>query len=84
MKENTLRIRINKPAHQVFRFTLNTQNTPLWVRSITKEETGGWPIHKGSVYRSRNKNGQWVEYMVTEFEENNMFVFAKKDTDYHA
>lgn len=81
MKDKTLVIKINKPAEEVFDFTLNPKNTPKWLDSIIKEEVNKSPVKKGTVYRNQNTQGEWGEYTLTEFEKNEMFVFAKDN--YH-
>lgn len=83
MKEKKLVIKINKPVSEVFAFTINPKNTPLWVASIAEEETSEWPIKNGTIYKNRGGDGKWSEYLISEFEANKRFVFSKKDSDYH-
>lgn len=83
MKDNKLTVQINKPVSEVFAFTVNPNNTPLWVDTIVYEESNEWPIKAGSVYRNKNKQGKWSEYDITSFEENKSFVFSLRGSSYH-
>ena len=83
MQENKLTIRINKPIHKVFVFTTNPQNTPLWLDSVVTEQVNEWPVKQGSIYRNQDKDGNWSEYVVSEWKENEMFVWDKKNSNYH-
>ena len=84
MKSKELRIRINKPDNQVFAFIINPDNTPKWLDSIMAEETSDWPIVVGTIYKNRGwESTDWSEYVVAEFEENELFTLDEKDGPYH-
>lgn len=83
MKSNKLLIKINKPIKEVFFFTLNPNNTPLWIDSIVKEKVNEQPTKLGTVYKNVNSEGEWSEYIVTAFEKNKMFEMTSKNKNYH-
>jgi len=83
MKDNRLIIQINSAARDIFAFTLNPANTPLWIDSIVKEEINETPTRLGSIYRNMNKSGKWSEYIITAFERDRMFEMTSKDGNYH-
>lgn len=78
-----LTIQINRPVTEVFQFTLDPNNTPLWVDSIVKEEVNMTPPRVGAIYRNVNKAGVWSEYLVTKYDENKLFEFVASDKNYH-
>ncbi len=57
MKKNRLNIQINRPAKEIFEFTLNPHNTPLWINSIVKEKINQKPTKFGTIYKNLNKVG---------------------------
>jgi len=83
MRDSRLTIKINKPAAEVFEFTTNPKNTPLWVPSIIKEETNEYPAKVGTIYRNTSDNKNWTEYLVSKFEKDKIFVFNKVNDTYH-
>lgn len=83
MKQNRITVVINKKPEAVFAFVLDPQNTPRWIDLIEAEETNEWPARLGTVYRNRNRQGEWREYTVTAYEHNKMFVLSRKDGGYH-
>ncbi len=82
MKENKLTIQIDKPIEEVFEFTINTENTPRWIDSITKEEAE-LPIGLNTRYRNFNLKNEANEYIVTRFELNKIFEMAMVGADYN-
>ena len=83
MKELKLNITIDKPAHEVFDFCVNPENTPRWIDSIVKEETNEWPSRLGTIYKNTSGNGEWAEYKMTEFEEGKKFTMSRVSPPYH-
>lgn len=83
MRENTLRIVINKPVQFLFEFSLNPQNTPRWVDSIQKEVASERPTKLGTIYKNWTKEGVATEYEVTDFGENRGFTLSEIGGDYN-
>lgn len=83
MKENKLTIQINKPAREVFAYTITPPNTKFWVDSIIDEKTSEWPVQVGTVYQEQMKGGEWQSYTVVDFKEDNVFELISKDSNYH-
>lgn len=82
MKDKRLVVTINRSAKIIFDFVLDPHNTSLWIDTIVKEQTNEFPAKKGTVYKNQNKKGEWSEYTLTEFEEDQMFVMAQNDGSY--
>jgi hypothetical protein len=83
MKKLRLKVVINKPVSEVFQFTTNPKNTPLWVGSVIEEQTNEWPVKVSSVYKNTSDGVNWSEYIVSKFEKDKIFVFDKIDSSYH-
>lgn len=83
MKNNRLTVMINRPISEVFDFLLNSNNTPLWIDSIVKEEINESPVKVGSKYGNQSKDGVWSEYTVVSLNPNKSFEFLKSDNNYH-
>jgi len=72
MQENKIVVIINKPIEEVFEFTTNPQNTPLWVPFIEEEIAEEFPPKIGTIYKNRRADS-WNTSQVTEYEPNNLF-----------
>lgn len=72
MQENKITITINKPIEEVFEFTTNPKNTPLWVSFIDEEVTDEFPPKIGSIYKNR-RGDSWNISKVSEYERNKFF-----------
>ena len=85
MKEGSVRqtVIINKPAHEVFDFTINPENTPKWVDGVVREQTNESPTKLGTVYRNQGHDGSWSEFEITAFEADSMFEMTKKGDNTH-
>lgn len=83
MKQNRITIKINKTPKEIFDFYINPINTPLWLDSIVHEKTNEWPIKIGTIYWNQNEQGLWMEYIVTDLKENEIYELVSKDGNYH-
>lgn len=83
MKSNKLTVRINKPIHEVFTFTITPPNSTLWITDVLNEETNEWPVKEGTVYTLQTKEGSFSEVTVTDIK-NDVFVeWISEDRNYH-
>ncbi|HSW79390.1 MAG TPA: SRPBCC family protein [Candidatus Saccharimonadales bacterium] len=84
MKDLKLTIEINRPAKEIFDFTLNPENTPKWVDFIGHEETDEWPVKLGTIYRNRaNPGAEWSEFKLSEYDPGKLFTLSKVDGSYN-
>ena len=83
MKDKRLTIVINKSVKDVFEFTINPANTPKWIEGIVLEETNEQPIKLGTVYKNKNKSGNWNKYIVSAFVKDKTFQLKRINADYN-
>ncbi len=83
MQENKLTVIINRTVEDLFEFTTNPKNTPLWIASITKEVSDGFPPKVGTQYKNCGKNSVWDLYKVTEYEAPKIFSLTDLEENYH-
>lgn len=83
MKENRMKIVLEVPIAFAFKFSLNPENTPKWIDSITKEVSNENPPKIGTIYKNWDREGVATEYEITEFNINNFFTLSEKSGDYH-
>jgi hypothetical protein len=82
MKTNKLTIRINKPISQVFDFTINPNNTPLWIDFIASESINKDEITLGVHYTNTDKEGNTNTYELSAFEKDSVFELRSVSSDY--
>lgn len=82
MRDNKLKVTINKSAAEVFGFVINPDNTPKWIDGLIEETTNESPVGLGTKYRNRNKDGEWSEYVITKFVKDKVFVMSKQGSNY--
>jgi len=83
MNEVRLTVVIDRPAREVFDFTLDPKNTPTWIDGIVEERAEPLPVRLGTIYRNQNLEGKWTEYEITALELGSMFVMSRRDGAYH-
>ena len=83
MKSNKLTIRINKPSHVIFLFTITPPNSTKWIPSVVKEETSEKFIKKGTIYKLTDEKGAVSEVTVTDIKEDLFVEWISKDNNYH-
>ena len=82
MKENKIKIIVNKPIEEVFEFTTNPKNTHLWISSIEEEIAEEFPPKIGTKYKNRGKDFKWDFYKVIEHEKNKVFTLTDLEGNY--
>ena len=83
MRENKIKVIINKPVEVVFEFTTNPKNTHRWIPSIQEEITDAYPPKVGTQYKNRGKSLVWDYYIVVEFDKNKIFTLSDADGNYN-
>ena len=83
MKSKRLTIQINKPINDVFKFTITPPNSTLWIDGVVEEKTNEWPVRVGTVYKLKNKKGEYSEVSVNTIIENKVVEWISKDQNYH-
>ncbi len=81
-QKNKISILINVSLSKVFEFTINPNNTHLWIDSVVEEKIDKFPIKLGTEYKNVNQKGEWTEYIVVKFETDKIFELKEKEGDY--
>lgn len=82
MNKNKLAIVINKPIEEVFEFTTNPKNTPLWIPQIIEELSDKYPPKINTIYKNHGSSDKWNYYQVIELEKNKIFTLKASDNNY--
>jgi len=82
MRENKITVVIDKPIDKVFEFTINPQNTHLWIPSISVEVADEYPPKINTRYKNRGESDNWDEYKVVDIKKNEVFILSDLDENY--
>lgn len=84
---NTIIIDIMRPPSEVFEFTVNPNNTPLWISFILEEKTSDEEVTVGTIYRQKIDNGTNVHgesaFIVTEVIPNKTITMKSMNGTYY-
>lgn len=83
MKNNKLTISIKTSLQKIWDFTLNPENTPVWIEWLQKEEASRFPPVIGTIYRNTNDGVTWDEYFISDLDELVSFTLTGIDHNYH-
>jgi hypothetical protein len=83
MKENKLKIYIDKSVEEVFKYSLESDNVPKWITSIKMEIPSERPVKVGTKLKNIGIDSNcWNEYEVIEFLPPKSFTLKKLNDDY--
>ena len=83
MKENKLRIFINKPVKEVFDYSLESNNVPKWITSIKEEIPLERPVKLGTKLKNIGVNSNiWNQYEMIDFQPPKTFTLKRLNGDY--
>lgn len=84
---NTIIIDIMRPPSDVFEFTVNPNNTPLWISFILEEQKSDEDVIVGTIYRQKIDNGTNVPgesaFIVTEVIPNKLITMSSMNGTYY-
>lgn len=87
MKENTsivnLKIVIKRKKEDVFKYTLDSNNTPKYFTSMLKEVASDIPAKLGTILKNTSDEINWDSYEIIDYEENTSFTLSSKESTYH-
>ena len=86
MKDNIITIEIARPVEDVFEFTINPNNTHLWIDSVIKERIDTTEIGLGTKYyqvvRLIDGNQGFEQAIISAFIKNKLIEFSYIGTTY--
>ena len=83
MKDNKITIRISKPLQEVFKFTTTPPNSTRWINDVVEEKTNEQPVKVGTIYKLKNKAGEYSVVYVIAIKVNELVEWVSKDQNYH-